>query len=268
MQTPMELHRHEFLEIVVVLGGQGTYATPGHARPIRTGDVLVVNSSHSHGYENTQDLELANILVREDVLRDVEKELGVLPGYHALFTLKRLRRPGSGGHVHLAAEALNLVETWIRSIEAESERLDEGGGFLTKVWLFLLIGLLARFYGKQERSSLRLEMRLGRILSAIDLNPEKPFSLPSLAALAAMSERSFLRHFKEISGVPPMEYVLRARIRKAVRLMDERPSQCSITETAFACGFNDSNYFSRQFRQITGVSPRSYLTRTRRFSGR
>lgn len=31
-----------------------------------------------------------------------------------------------------------------------------------------------------------------------------------------------------------------------------------VTDVAFASGFNDSNYFSRQFRGFFGISPRQY----------
>ncbi len=260
-QSPMSLHRHEFLEIAVVLGGRGLYTTPRQPREVRSGDVMVVNSSHSHGYEDTHALELANILVREDALQSLESELGSLPGYHALFTLERLRRQtaGEGGHVHLNAEALRLVESWISAIELETGRINEGGAALARAWLVLLIGFLSRSYGEQSGGTARLDMRMGRVLSAIDLHPEKEFRLPSMAASAAMSERSFLRHFKEVTSCSPAAYVIRARVGKAIRLMEERSSKRSITEVAFACGFNDSNYFSRQFRRITGHSPRDHL---------
>lgn len=259
----MPLHRHEFLEIVVVLGGKGIYTTPRQPRLVRSGDVMVVNSSHSHGYEDTQALELANILVREDALRSLENELGSLPGYHALFTLERLRREtaGQGGHVHLNAEALRQVESWISAIEYETSRIDEGGAALARAWLVVLIGFLSRSYGEQPGGGTRLDMRMGRILSAIDLHPENPFDLKAMAVGTAMSERSFLRRFKEVTAFSPMDYVLRARVRKAVRLMEEQGSKRSITEIAFACGFNDSNYFSRQFRRITGQSPREHRTK-------
>ena len=260
-QSPMPLHRHEFLEIAVVLSGHGIYTTPRRPREIRSGDVMVVNSSHSHGYENTRSLELANVLVREDTLQSLENELGRLPGYHALFTLERLRRhaAGEGGHVHLNASALGQVESWISAIESETDRMDEGGAVLARAWLVVLIGSLSRSYGEQAGGAARLDMRMGRVLSAIDLHPEGEFRLTSMAAAAAMSERSFLRHFKEVTSCSPTDYVLRARVRKAIRLMEERGARRSITEIAFACGFNDSNYFSRQFRRIAGQSPRDHL---------
>jgi AraC-like DNA-binding protein len=52
-------------------------------------------------------------------------------------------------------------------------------------------------------------------------------------------------------------FVLEARLDKAVeRLAVDRRG--SITELAFDCGFSDSAYFSRCFRDRFGVSPRDY----------
>ncbi len=44
----------------------------------------------------------------------------------------------------------------------------------------------------------------------------------------------------------------------AKRLTDEAARHSSITEIAFACGFNSSSHFSTQFRKEFGMSPRDY----------
>ena len=98
-------------------------------------------------------------------------------------------------------------------------------------------------------------MRLGRTLSWID----RTISVGELAARTAMSERTFLRRFREATGVSPVDYLLRARIRRAMELLDRRAAKLSISEIASRCGFEDSNYFTRQFRRRTGKSPGEYL---------
>lgn len=50
------------------------------------------------------------------------------------------------------------------------------------------------------------------------------------------------------------------RIEKAKVLLSV--GEYSVTETAFGCGFNDSNYFSTVFRKRVGVSPREYRRRS------
>lgn len=259
-QSPIEMHGHEFCEIVIVLGGTGRHFTPQGSRSILAGDVLVVNRKQSHGYGDTQGLDIANILVADEVMRDAEVALGSMPGYHALFTMEAVRRSSGAGdaHIHLRSDELAWVENLVDSMEAEGRRPDDGGGAMIRVWFLLLVGFLARRYQPRDEKRPGLDARIGTVLARIDRHPEHPVSLGELAREAGMSERSFLRSFKEATALSPVDYVLRARVRKAERLLVAAQPRQSITEIAFACGFNDSNYFSRVFRRFALCSPRDF----------
>jgi mannose-6-phosphate isomerase-like protein (cupin superfamily) len=144
-------HGHEFLEIVIVLSGSGVHVTHGVRQKLASGDVLVINSSRSHAYETTHSLNLVNILVHEGIFEQTEKQLGTLPGYHALFTLEpvRWRQRKFTSHLRLKPEDLKLAVSWIEALEAESRLKSEGSLLLVRSWMILLIGLLARQYGKK-----------------------------------------------------------------------------------------------------------------------
>ena len=66
----------------------------------------------------------------------------------------------------------------------------------------------------------------------------------------------FCHIFKEFTGKTMKEYLNNLRIEKAEQLLVN--TDAAIGEVAFLCGFNDSNYFSRKFRQIKGKSPREW----------
>jgi len=260
VQNNIGTHRHEFIEIVVVLSGQGVHATEGVRHRVQAGDILVISSSRSHAYENTRSLNIVNLLIREDVFRETEKQLGSLPGYHALFTLEpvRWRNREFPSHLRLNAEDLKLVVGWVDALEEETRKKAEGGLLLARSWIILIIGLLARRYGRNAATAPHLEMRLGRVLSWIEQHACQRPTMLDLARQAAMSERTFLRRFREATGFAPIDYVIRARIRRAADLLADLNTGLSITEIAFRCGFQDSNYFSRQFRRYTGTNPRNY----------
>ena len=74
-----------------------------------------------------------------------------------------------------------------------------------------------------------------------------------------MSRRSFLRAFQAATGTSPLAWLISQRIHRACQVL--RHTDRSITEIAFDVGFNDSNYFTRQFRKVTGFSPRAYRLR-------
>ncbi len=259
-QSDMPAHRHDFIEIVIVLSGAGVHVTQGMRQQLQRGDVLVINSSRSHAYEDSRNLNLVNILIREDIFQETERELGTLPGYHALFTLEpvRWRQRKFTSHLRLKAEDLKLASGWVDALEEETRNTLEGRLLLARSWIILLVGLLARRYGKNTAYAPRLEMRLGRVLSRIEKDSCEKFTMAELARQAAMSERTFLRRFREATGFSPIDYIIRARIRRATELLAASSSGLTITEIAFRCGFQDSNYFSRQFRRFIGMSPRSY----------
>lgn len=59
-----------------------------------------------------------------------------------------------------------------------------------------------------------------------------------------------------------MGYVIRKRVDLATRMLETPGPKPSITEVDFACGFNDSNYFTRQFRRMMGCPPRNFPARS------
>ena len=102
-------------------------------------------------------------------------------------------------------------------------------------------------------------MRFGEVLSYVEENCAGQLTIRELARRAHMSESSLTRMFHRITGLAPMEHVIRVRIARARELLLR--GDMRITEAAYECGFNDSNYFSRQFKKVVGMTPRSYRTR-------
>ena len=93
----------------------------------------------------------------------------------------------------------------------------------------------------------------------MDAQHQRPIRVAELAELANMSVRNYQRIFREVEGTSPSEYLLRLRILKARKLLESehRP----VTAIAYDCGFSDSNYFSRMFHKVVGVTPRAYRSR-------
>lgn len=80
--------------------------------------------------------------------------------------------------------------------------------------------------------------------------------LETAAKAAGLSPFHFLRLFADVAGVTPHQYLVRARLRRAARLLadDARP----VTEVAFDSGFADLSNFVRTFHRAAGASPRRF----------
>lgn len=90
----------------------------------------------------------------------------------------------------------------------------------------------------------------------IDAHAEDPIDLETAARAAGLSPFHFLRLFAKVLGVTPHQYLVRARLRRAARLLPD--ASRSITDIAFAVGFGDLSNFVRTFRRAAGVSPRAF----------
>jgi AraC-like DNA-binding protein len=91
-------------------------------------------------------------------------------------------------------------------------------------------------------------------------NLAQPLTLESVAARAGMSECYFCKVFKRATGLTFTEFVTKARIEKAKRLL-QRP-QSRVTEVAYDVGFQSLSQFNRSFRKVTRQSPTEYRCST------
>jgi AraC family L-rhamnose operon transcriptional activator RhaR/AraC family L-rhamnose operon regulatory protein RhaS len=153
------------------------------------------------------------------------------------------------------AQVVELVDR----LEIELKAREPGFGFMATAAFMQIIGWLSRCYGRSPSPDGRALLRIGEAISHLERNIHREVNLEELASIAHMSQRSFLRVFQSATGTSPLAWVIAQRINRACHLL--RHTDRRVTEVAFDVGFNDSNYFSRQFRKIAGLSPRDYRLR-------
>ncbi len=95
-----------------------------------------------------------------------------------------------------------------------------------------------------------------RAAAQIRENPGRAPTVAELAKTAGYSVDHFSRLFLKVTGQRPQPYVIQARIARARQLLAE--SDLTIGMVAEALGFQDIFYFSRQFRQQTGLTPTEF----------
>lgn len=105
------------------------------------------------------------------------------------------------------------------------------------------------------------DARISKVCRHIAENPQAALSVPALAGLAAMSERSFARHFTQETGFTPAQFVERARVDAACRALSS--DDASFDNIAATSGFGTGQRMRRSFLRHLGVTPQRYRERFR-----
>lgn len=98
-----------------------------------------------------------------------------------------------------------------------------------------------------------------RIAAVIDWmadNFTAPLSVRELSARALMSERTFARRFRQVTGQSAISWLINLRLERAKQLLDE--SRLPIEVIAAQSGFADADALRHHFRQVLGHSPKLY----------
>ncbi|WP_346355265.1 AraC family transcriptional regulator [Azotosporobacter soli] len=125
----------------------------------------------------------------------------------------------------------------------------------------LLLALLSRFILRHAKERLPLErvsrenLLVSRARHYLEDMYARNISIKELSALCNLSAFHLIRVFKDCVGVPPHVYLKQVRIRRAKELLAQG---LPATFVAQEVGFVDQSHFSKQFKQITGISPGKY----------
>ena len=263
-QEILPLHTHDFDELVFILGGSGVHRADDDEYLIIRGDVFVLRGNHKHGYANTNNLHLVNVLYQRDYFESLKKEFSDLPGFQALFVHEPLYRKKHKfkSKLHLNSQQLEKLSRLINYMNVEQQDEWAGTGVLQERIFELIIINVCKFYSEVSSPQPKALLRISSAIDYMEQNFDKPISNALLSNKAEMTIRSFRHSFKKITGLAPIDYLIRLRIEKAAEMMSEN-NRTRVTDAAFNCGFDNSAYFTRKFKKIIGMTPMSYLKKQR-----
>jgi AraC-like DNA-binding protein len=108
----------------------------------------------------------------------------------------------------------------------------------------------------QQGIELRHQRKISEITSKIYEDPARIGGMGALARASGYSLDYFSRICKRVTGISPNAILIEARLEKARALL--ATSDLTIDQISVELGYNNVFYFSRQFKQKTGMSPSHY----------
>jgi AraC family L-rhamnose operon regulatory protein RhaS len=129
----------------------------------------------------------------------------------------------------------------------------------------LLIDVLDALSEQQTQETPHLTSRQRTVelfLHEVEHNPavsSELWTIDSMAKHCGMGVTAFSKYCREITNVGPMEFLNHCRLDRAAQQLREKPG-LSVTDVAFANGFNSSQYFATRFRRRFHVSPKRFAS--------
>ena len=252
-------HCHmDFYELVIVCSGKAQNENFRCSEAIHAGHVYLFPSGTVHRYTKIWNFRHYNILFQPQILDTKNVSITALPGYANLFHFRFDGQARCSPLLSVDETILSKLISMIESIRNEMALCAPGWQETAYFEFMRMMVFLLRHCAPQEAGIGQNAFQIGHAIRAMEEDCAQPFTLKSLAAQVHMSQSSFRHHFTEITGIPPGEYLLKLRLKKAL-LMLMSPTQ--ISSIATQCGFRDNNYFSRQFRKKLGMPPRDFHTK-------
>ena len=229
-------HFHSGFEVYYMKEGKCHYFIDDISYDIVSGDVILIPANTLHG--TTYGSKPCTRLLINVQDSFVSKEI--------------LARASALNHQYRNKSTLSQVDDIFSHIEQEYTKGDSLSAEALRCYTEALFILMIR--NQSEKVNNERNTIVGAAIKYIQENYMSTIRLADVAKLLSVSEEHLSRTFKKETTFGFNEYVTLIRLQKAEHMLKNEPSR-AITEVAYACGFNDSNYFSYKFKKAFGKTP-------------
>ena len=252
-------HSHHDHELLLMESGSGHQLIGEHSLPCSTGDLFLFPAGilhNSHCRSEERFVCLMAFLDERDLLDGSPGD-----GGQALFAQLRRRLP-RGGRLICTSATRNRVRRLMQQAWIEQQQRDSAAPVAARMAITEALVALVRDDRGGERpeavlnETLAGDQHITRAVSYIQNHGYTGITIADLLALGRLGRSTFLARFKQQTGQTVSEAIIARRVAIACELI--RTTDRHLHEIALASGFYDPSHFTRQFRRITGQTPRQW----------
>ena len=221
------IHKHRNYEIIVYAESNGYFCTPNKKFSVSKGNIIIVPPDTLHGSPFNSGVE-------------------------------RIYINGEFNQIFNFSEPV-IVPDNSRQDGLTLAKIIYNSRFENPDYVASLCNAFAHFLLQNINMYDNMSITLKEIIHEITDNFHNPdIDLCHILNKSGYAEDYIRSRFKKTTGKTPTEFLTDIRIRHARYLIDVYAPSLSFSEIAEKCGYDDYIYFSRRFKQITGVSPKNY----------
>ncbi len=233
----VDAKHHPYFELSYLARGEGVLHAGNRVYELNEGDIIFISQGVSHSVMCTsRTSEMHQISCRPHIIPEAVRE-----HFKTVAPVVRSR------------DAARATSGIITRIAEEYNSGEEYSSDMLRAYVTELTVTAARAESTLD-TALDNSPAVASTVSYIKEHSGERISLSEMSKMWKVSVAYLSRKFKEELGVGFSDYLSLCRLQRAETLLLEAP-EMSITEVAFSCGFNDSNYFSDKFKRQFGISP-------------
>jgi AraC-like DNA-binding protein len=247
------LHVHSFFEICYAFAGRGEFRICGETLEVKAGDVFIAKPDEPHEIiANKKDpLEIyfwSYTLVPPAKRYTSASDIDTL--LRAFLTTSRRVQHG----ITQMEKTLELLTDEVVKREAGYSQVIQG--LVTKLLLDTARAVTNVHIPSAQTLRSPGDAAVNLMMRYLHDNYDRPLGIRDVVSQVHLSERHARRLFLEATGKSIKQYLILLRLGVAKqRLLSEK---VSVSEIAFAVGFNDVRHFSTTFRALEGVTPSEF----------
>jgi AraC-like DNA-binding protein len=266
---PRETHP-TWWEVVAFLDGRVSLRTTApdgtpSADELRGGDLIIMPPGSAHGppdgiYEPARGVVLQLLVGREELVPGEATPWSAREWQEVRCSYARLERPVvypmSDRLYGLVAELQDAVCRWATGSDLPLDLA------LLRHLIGTCVVAVARLLDEPSTTQVREDSSVVRCAKQFMLsNLARPIGPADAAAQVGRSNSSLTHLFRRQEGITPIEFLNRARVRRARELLAE--AGCPIKEVAAAAGFSSTQYMAKVFRRYARMTPSEYRRTSR-----
>ncbi|WP_158302139.1 helix-turn-helix domain-containing protein [Paenibacillus mesophilus] len=257
-------HRHDFLELCLVVEGRGTEIVNGVSHTLEPGTMTFLLPYQIHEIHADPGCQLLLYVCNFDMgllLNAPDRELG-----HGLLHEDEAE---PAPFVQVSPEQYREMLSLFDRMQLEYSRDEQWRQLILTSMLFEALARFDRVRNQQERSLYAASRRepdsstIWEIVHYIHQRYQESLTLADLANRFHFSVPNLSKLLKRHLGTSFIDFIHELRIRQACSLL--KSSDMAITDIALEVGFRSFASFSRVFNHLKGVSPSAYR---KKMSGR
>jgi AraC family L-rhamnose operon transcriptional activator RhaR len=244
-------HHHDFVELVLVESGAGVHVGPRGEDPLRAGEIRLLRPGAWHAYARCRALRLWDCCFPAALL---DRELAWLAQYPGCARLLWSGPLAGGGCFGLRVDAASLRRCLPPLRRLRSQQAGTADHRLAQIGALVeLFGVIAPCAGQATVPAAPAAIRAITMLAA---DPSRAWTGQGLAGRLAVDPVYLSRAVRAATGVPPMAYLARLRIERALVLLAD--GVLPIATIGARVGWSDPARFAKRFKAAVGCSAREF----------